>query len=159
MLTNAISSFENMRTALYYFGYRDSFNYHVDFLDGSAAPGTVKKLNLEATKEWLPKIFSYRSLSIASVGPANIKQIKGSVEKQSKRIGIKEYVKPNYTPLDISKFQNSELKVSVLNKPAATDNQVLMIFPEQLSFDNKDRAVALIAHQILLFRKMASLNQ
>lgn len=153
VLTSAQSIFDNMRGATYYFAFRDAFQSHPETMDGSAVPKTVQALTLEQAKEWLPKLIDFRKMSVATVGPATkwvvIADLQKIMAQTKKELKDNSFIPSKPEPLDPAKFLPTELKVAILNKPKATDNQILYIFPEALSFDNKERLVALVTHENL----------
>lgn len=153
VLTSAQSIFDNMRGATYYFAFRDAFQFHPETMDGSAVPKTVEALTLERAKEWLPKLVDFRKMSVATVGPASKWVVTADLQtimaQTKKALKNNSFIPTKAESLDPAKFLPTELKVAVLNKPKATDNQILYIFPEALSFDNKERLVALVTHENL----------
>lgn len=153
VLTSAQSIFDNMRGATYYFAFRDAFQFHPETMDGSAVPKTVEALSLERAKEWFPQLVNFRKMSVATVGPATkwvvIADLQTIMAQTKKTLKDNSFLPTKAETLDPVKFRPTELKVALLNKPKATDNQILYIFPEDLSFDTKERLVALVMHENL----------
>lgn len=147
-LANATTSFENMRTVTYYYGMRDAFSYHPDTMDGSAAPETLKTLDLKTAKKWFPKLYSFSRLSVSAVGPTSEPEIATLLNPTLKELKAKVKL-PKPDSMSLKKIRPKSLKVTLIDKPKATDNQLLYVFPEALHFDDRERAVALVAHQIL----------
>lgn len=147
-VANATSSFESMRTVTYYYGLRHAFGSHPDSFDGSAAPQSLKGLTLETIKKWYPKLYSFARLSVSAVGPTSESAIAALLNPVLKSAGAKVKL-PKPASINVRKVRPKNLTVTLINKPKATDNQILYVFPEALHFDDRERAVALVAHQIL----------
>lgn len=153
VLVSSRSMLDNMRGTTFYYGFRDAFKFHPDVLDGSAAPGTIEALKLDVAKEWFPQLINFRKMMVSTVGPATKWKILADMQtmmaKTKKQLGKNDYLPQSYTSMRVTDFTPNSLQVTIIHKPKATDNQVLYIFPEQLSFDSKERLVALVTHENL----------
>jgi|GEM_PF-3328405 len=151
--TSANSILDNMRGATYYFAFRDAFKFHPDVLDGSAAPGTIKSLSLETAKEWYPKLMDFQKMAVATVGPATKWKVLADAQNfmaQTKKVVKKNtYIPTEFKGINPADYTPAEIAVALINKPKATDNQILYIFPESLQFDSKERLVSLVTHENL----------
>lgn len=151
--TAAQSMLDNMRGTTFYYAFRDAFQFHPDVLDGTAAPKTVENLTLAQAQDWYGKLVNFQKMTISTVGPAtkwkvlaDVQSIMAKVKKANRNF---LYQAHNFKSMQAKDYSPSDLKVTIINKPKATDNQVLYIFPEELAFDSKERLVALVTHENL----------
>lgn len=152
VLSNTTASFQRMQKAISYFGIRDAINYHPDLLDGTSAPNTIKALTFNDLKPTFDKIFDFSHFMVAGIGPMKEKVIKQNIEKIfSDELSNKnsKYTITQRIPINPEDVKPSKLKVALLNKPGATDHQILYIFPEDLKLDTKERAIAIVTHRLL----------
>lgn len=125
----------NMRAVTFYAATRLAFNYHPSVLDGTGSVASIDSLTLPLIEQFYPKLVQLESATIWSAGPMNADR----VERQFNRVFK---LKPVRQPIrfDTPKWalSNDRLSVIIVDKPEATDHQVLYMYPMK-SLINDDR--------------------
>ena len=148
-IANAQASFQDMRTTLAYFAMRDAFRLHPDILDGTTSPAKLRKLQAADLKPSFDKLFSFTSLAVTAVGPQKPKLLVKVLNQSFLPEKASRYRPQVRRPMRVQDYRPPSSTVTILNKPGATDNQVLFIFPEDYQHDRPEYVAGLLAHEIL----------
>lgn len=148
-IQQALADAENMRSVLFHFAFKDAFQSHPEFMDGKVSAKNQEKISFEEVKSVAKLLFHLNDLEVYSSGPMTLEntkelvqtQILGSEETKFKKIAF-EKIQPN-------DFKQKQLKITVLNKPAATDNQILFIFPNLFGETLKARVIGQVTSFLL----------
>ena len=140
VLAGLRTRFEQMRYVVFYFGARDFLNYAPKTRNGETSPATLAKISYEDFKASLPKVLDYQRLFVSYVGQDDVNVAKAKVEtafqdKMQNPYKRWEVVKPEMPKLEKNKYV-------LINKPGATDNQILYIFPQVIQRETPEWAVA-----------------
>jgi len=167
VLAQTKARFENMREALFYFAFRDVTKSHPLVLDGSGSPRTIGNVTIEKAQEFLPSILKSQQAVFSSVGPmasadlmrvldqafdSDFQQASPSSSAISAPIAVGA-VRPATAAASASGTpsvnQHNAWTVKLIHKAGATDNQILFVFPEQVTMDREDIVVGRVAHELL----------
>jgi zinc protease len=141
---------DDMAQFLGYLGPRDAFSYHPDTFDGAGSKRTLEAITLGEIKKQSKNLMAMNHAIFGASGPMSAGDVKGTVEKAL----FAGKATPKYSNValkapDVKKYERKDLKVTVVNRAGATDNQVMFIFPEVIRFDSPEFANAVVAHRIL----------
>lgn len=148
-VANAQTRFEDMREVVTYVSKRQAFDYHPDILDGAGSPKSLGNVTLAVLKEKLPLLFSLERAFFSAMGPAVPAEVKASLEETFVKDGTPAYKAYEFQPFDPAKYASPALQITIINRPGATDNQVLRMQPEPLRNDAPERAVADVTHEVM----------
>jgi predicted Zn-dependent peptidase len=128
-----IARFQDMRTVLFYAAGKDLLNYAPAALNGETSPASFAKITFDDVKDSLGKLLNYESAFFAYAGSTPAGAAKTLLETQFAKDLAKPYkgLKPSMPPAPaISGF-----KYTLVEKPGATDNQILFFFPQSVQRD------------------------
>jgi zinc protease len=146
-------TFDEMQAVVFFFGMRRATLDNPDIYDGSGSPATVKNITLEVVKAAYGKLFDRRHLYFVGAGPAEPAAVARIVD--AALLSAKDT--PQFVasagrdidPADIKKKSPKGIRVAIINKPNASDNQVLFVFPEVIKRGAREDVVANVAHTVL----------
>ena len=152
-LSKAVQDFEDMQSVVFFYGTRRSTLDSPFVYDGTGSPTTIKNITLPVVKEAFAKLFDKKHMYVVTSGPV----ASGKVASIINLSVLSAKDTPKYVALpgqdvdasDISKKTPKGLTVQIINKPGATDNQLLFIYPELIKRATKDDVVAAVSHNIL----------
>jgi predicted Zn-dependent peptidase len=138
-----------MRSVLNHFAFKDAFQSHPEFMDGKVSAKNQEKISFDDVKAASKLAFYLSHLEVYSSGPMTLDATKNLV--QSEILGSEETVfkKILFEKIQPNDFKHKELRITVLNKPAATDNQILFIFPNTFGENLKARVIGQVASFLL----------
>lgn len=141
------TQFDNMAWVLRYYGARDFMNYSAQTRTGDTSPASFAKISYDEFLTLLPKILDYQRLFVSYVGAEAPAVTKAQIETVFQDKLQKPYqqwvVEKQWTP----KLEKN--RYTIINKPSATDNQILFLFPQAVRRDSSDWAVSKIIMDIL----------
>lgn len=144
---------DDMYETLSFIALRDAFAYHPNALDGSPSRLSLKNLDLEKVKAKLPILFDPRYLITAGTGPVEPKTLQkllndtlGAAGYLSQAVEERKFDSSN---VDIQASKDDTTKVVLVNRPGATDNQLLYLTRRKIPVDDGD-FIALELANILL---------
>lgn len=140
-LTARTSAFSDMRSTIFYYGFRDAVNFHPLSLNGSGSPKTIKRISYKSVEKYLKKL-DINTATFYGLGPVDSNVIAKTLNSKL-MIGSANNVKKY--PQILSKGQS----VTLLNKPKATDHQLLMATGIKLKPYTPEYVVAEVALNIL----------
>jgi zinc protease len=152
-LSKTIQDFEDMQSVVFFYGTRRATLDSPFVYDGTGSPTTVKNITLPTVKESFAKLFDKKHLYFVTSGPVSSTQVAWLVDK----VVLNAKDTPQFVALpgqdvdvsDISKKTPRGMTVHIINKPAATDNQILFIYPELIKRASKEDVIASVTHNIL----------
>ncbi len=143
---------DNMRQLIAYYWLRDTFAYHPEVLDGTGSPWSINRVTLDHVKEYATKLFQWQHAFVTFIGPVPPK----IVVKTVNGLFFNEQTKQDYTPyaypeIEIDDVHVKGLKVTLIDKPGATDNQIRFVhlLPKKIRRDSKEYFHLWIMHRIL----------
>lgn len=144
-----LADFENMRSVLNHFAYKDAFQNHPEFMDGKLSPQNQEKITYEDVKTISKLLFQMNQLEVYSSGPLGIDQVKQSIQTEIVGDSDARYTKIAFETVQPADFKQSKMAITILNKPAATDNQILFIYPNTFGETLKARIVGQVTSFLL----------
>jgi zinc protease len=152
-LSKAVQEFEDMQSVVFFYGTRRATLDNPFVYDGSGSPATVKNITLPALKESFAKLFDRKHMYFVASGPVASTKVASMINLSV----LKDKDTPKFIALpgqdvdaaDIAKKSAKGLTVHIINKPGATDNQLLFIYPEPIKRASKEDVVAAVSHNIL----------
>jgi predicted Zn-dependent peptidase len=139
--------FEDMRTVLFYAAGKNFMSYAPLTLTGDTSPNSFDKITYEDLKTSLPKILNYEAAFFAYIGTPTTSSAKQRLESVFEK-ELKTPYKAMKTPRPSAPVVNG-LQYTVIDKPGATDNQILFLFPQKVQRDAAEWADASIAMDLL----------
>lgn len=142
---------DDMRSSLRYFALRDAFDYHPDVLDGTPSRLSLKNVKLKTVEKALPILFDPRYLITAAVGPSEPQTLQKLLETSFESQGFlaKSLVKRPFTSPNQDAKPKGPAKIVLLNRPGATDNQVLYLMRRKIPHDNGELIALELANKAL----------
>ena len=142
---------DDMGSTIRYFAMRDAFNYHPDVLDGSPSRVSMKNVNLKTVEKAQPLLFDAHYLMTAAVGPSEPQALQKLIDTKLAGAGMLD------KPVGKRKFQSARknqkpkgpVKVVVLNRAGASDNQVRYVVRRDIPLDNSDLVALNLATKLL----------
>lgn len=149
-LVERTSDFGDLRTILFYYGFRDFTGYAPAVLDGAGSPKSIANINLAAIQSYYPKILDLSRAVFTASGPMSESEVRKTINSALKKFKIKSHKGFTPTTYDVAKFQKRKsIDITIIDKPGSKDNQVAYIFPEFVKQSTEDEIVARVSHQIL----------
>jgi zinc protease len=152
-LSKAVQEFEDMQSVVFFYGTRRATLDNPFVYDGSGSPTTVKNITLQGVKEYFSKLFDRKHMYFVTSGPVASAKVASMINLSV----LKDKDTPKFVALpgqdvdaaNIAKKSAKGLTVHIINKPGATDNQLLFIYPEPIRRASKEDVVAAVSHNIL----------
>ena len=152
-LSKAVQEFEDMQSVVFFYGTRRATLDNPFVYDGSGSPTTVKNITLQGVKESFSKLFDRKHMYFVTSGPVASAKVASMINLSV----LKDKDTPKFVALpgqdvdaaNIAKKSAKGLTVHIINKPGATDNQLLFIYPEPIRRASKEDVVAAVSHNIL----------
>jgi zinc protease len=152
-LSKVVQDFEDMQSVVFFYGTRRSTLDSPYVYDGSGSPATVKNITLPVVKEAFAKLFDKKHLYFVTSGPVAAAKVASIINISV----LNEKDAPKFVALqgqdvdasDIAKKTPKGITVHIINKPAATDNQILFIYSELIKRATKEDVIASVSHNIL----------
>ncbi|MBI3554864.1 MAG: insulinase family protein [Deltaproteobacteria bacterium] len=144
VIANRTSQESDMAYVIFYHAARDAFGYHPDTLDGNGSVRSLTSITLAQLQEQFPKIYTLRRAYFTAIGPVPPQSVKTSTERQ-----LAPYQWVAAEPLDVNRYKRATTAVTLINRTAATDNQILFLFPEPIKPDSQEGIEGLVAFEIL----------
>ncbi|MFN7905333.1 MAG: M16 family metallopeptidase [Pseudobdellovibrionaceae bacterium] len=148
-IQQTLAEFENMRTVLNHFAFKDAFQNHPEFMDGQMSAPNKEKISFEDVKAVSKLVFPANHLEVYSSGPMALGQIQESIQTEIVGETDQQYIKINFEKVQPADFKPKGLAITVLNKPAATDNQILFIFPKPFGETLQSRVIGQVSSFLL----------
>ncbi len=141
VLAGLKTKFEDMRSVIFYFAPRDLMGDIKQLRTGDTSPASFEKISYNDFKAAVPKLLNYQSLFVSYVGPEPVTKAQDQVQSvfaaQLKAPYKKWKVEiPNPVKLKSNRY-------TVIDKPGATDNQIVFLFPQKVKRDSPQWQVAL----------------
>lgn len=142
---------DDMGSTIRYFAMRDAFNYHPDVLDGSPSRVSMKNISLKTVEKSFPQLYDAHYLMAAAVGPSDPQTLQKLIDSKLGATGMLD------KPVGSRKFQSARqnqkpkgpVKVVLLNRAGATDNQVRYLVRRNFPLDNSDLVALNLATKLL----------
>lgn len=146
-------AFDEMQAVVFFLGMRRATLDNSDIYDGSGSPATVKNITLDVVKTAYEKIFDKKQLYFVAAGPENPEQV-AKIAESAVLSGknVPKFVPSegrDIDPTNIMKKTPRDVRVTIINKPNASDNQILFVFPEAIRRGTKEDVIANVAHTVL----------
>lgn len=139
--------FENMQQVIFYFASRDSLAYSPYSLTGDTSPSSFKKIDYDVFMTEKDKIIDFSSAIVSYVGTEKPTLVKKRFEKVfSDKLGSK-FIAQKENPSCLPK--KSEQDYVVIDKPGATDNQIVFIYPKNIKRDGNDWSTGRVTMDLL----------
>ncbi|MGZ5280162.1 MAG: M16 family metallopeptidase [Pseudobdellovibrionaceae bacterium] len=141
VLAGLKTKFEDMRSVVFYFGPRDLMGDIKQIRTGDTSPGTFEKITYEDFKEAVPKLLNFEGLFVSYIGSEAVVKTKGQFQKV-----FADRLKAPYKKWKVEKPEPVKLETNrytLIDKPGATDNQIVYIFPQKVKRDSPQWQVAL----------------
>ncbi len=147
VLAGIKTKFEDMRSVIFYFGPRDLMKDSKQLRIGDTSPASLEKLTYADFKAALPKILDYQGLFISYIGPEAVAQAKANVQAafaDKMKASYKRWKVEEQNPVDLK-----ENRYTLIDKPGATDNQILILHPSLVKRDSPQWQVSQITMDTL----------
>lgn len=147
LLSSLRVSFESMSHVASYFAYRDFYSYSPEVMNGNTSPTTLEKLTHEEFTSAIKLLFNDQRMFLTYVGRHSAKEARKKFEAAFADRLQKKFLK--WKP-ELPKIRSAQgLRYTIINKPGATDNQVLFIFPQKVKPASQESIEGAIAMDLL----------
>lgn len=124
------TSFESMKSVILYFSIKDLFNYIPQVMNGSTSPLSFNTITHEDLKKYLPLIIDPKNLFVSYVGPTSKTKIQKNIEVVFKKDLQKKF--SHHKRLELPPPVITGQKYTLIHKENATDNQIFILYPQQI---------------------------
>lgn len=147
ILAGLKAKFDNMRSVIFYFAPLDLMSYSPLVLSGQTSPTSFAKITFKEVKENLTRLATFDTLFVSYIGteaPSSAKALLNTVfaEDLKKAYARPAIQRPELVTLNATKY-------TIIDKPAATDNQVLIFYPQKVQRDSGEWLQAKISMDLL----------
>ncbi len=142
---------DDMRSTLRYVALRDAFAYHPDVRDGSPSRLSLKNIDIKTVKAAKPILFDPRYLLAAAVGPVDSTVLHKLIEDKLSSSGflLKDLAQRKFESPRANQKPKGPEKIVLVDRPGATDNQVLYIVRRKIPLDNQEMIALELANTLL----------
>lgn len=143
VLTERLQMNDQMAALNRYFATRDLYRYHPRTLDGTGSPASIRKVTLPLVKRYFKMLTRSQHLVFGAIGPLPPEEVQGALERSV------AYEPFTYEEIDANAYRRSQTTVTLINKPGAVDNQILVLFAQNEKVDSPRYIEGEIAQRML----------
>jgi predicted Zn-dependent peptidase len=147
VLAGLKAKFEDMRKVIFYFAPRDFLGPVKQLRVGDTSPATFEKITFHEFKQAIPKVLDFQSMFASSIGPTDPKSIDALLNSTFAEQLKKPYKRWKAEQPKVPKLAKNTC--TLIDKPGATDNQILFIFPQKVERDSSQWPVSQITMDLL----------
>lgn len=142
---------DDMASTIRYVSVRDAYAYHPDVLDGTPSRLSLKNVNLKTLQKSFPILYDKRYLMLAAVGPTEPATLQKTVEARLSAAGFlaDKVLTRNFKSARADQKPKGPVKVTLINKPGATDNQLRYLLRRNLPIDNMESVALNLSAKLL----------
>ncbi|WP_413287630.1 M16 family metallopeptidase [Bdellovibrio sp. HCB337] len=146
VLAGVKSGFEDMRSVIFYFAPRDLLSYSAQTRSGDTSPTSFEKLTYDDFKSSFSAL-NYQRLFASYIGPQATKEVRTKIETTFKNELQKPYKKWALETTSVPKLKKNTY--TIVDKPGATDNQVVYLYPQSVRRDGPQWVNAMVNMDVL----------
>ncbi len=147
VLAGIKTKFEDMRKVIFYFGPRDFMGPVKQLRVGETSPASFEKITFQDFKNAIPKVLDFQGLFVSAIGPSSPDETAAQVQKVFAQQLKKPYKRWKAEKLNPPKLAKNTC--TLIDKPGATDNQILFIFPQKVRRDSPEWPVSQVTMDLL----------
>lgn len=147
VLAGLKAEFEDMRSVIFYFAPRDLMGSVPQLQIGSTSPSSLEKVTYQDFKTAIPKLLNYPGMFVSYVGSEAVSIVKTQVQTVLSEQLKTPYQRWKAVLPDSLKLEKNTY--TVLDKPGATDNQIMFLFPQKVKRDSPEWQVAQVTMDTL----------
>ncbi len=152
VITNRKQEYNDMAGMVRYFSLRMFFGYHRDILDDKGSLNSLQNVKLKNIQEYFRELFRFEEASFYYLGDANKNEVLQDMNEKilrNKKVPSYENKKTESLSSVLEKIPHPEKKVSIIDKPDATDHQIILMHRQTFPADTKEFLAASLMMDIL----------
>jgi predicted Zn-dependent peptidase len=143
------ANFANMRAVVLYYAFKDTFKFNPETFNGAGSVQTLNHIQYPTIVSEYEKVFDLSTAIFHASGPMSEVELAAVLNRNMTKYNFTEHKAVAFNGINADAYTQKNLRVRIINRSGATDNQVLWVYPENVPVDTKETPAIDLAFEIL----------